>query len=283
MKANYYDLFDMIAEDAGKFLSETENRPVSSEKYSAEETIKSVLERIADRKVIPKKSYRKRLWVRLLIAAIIVLSLSGITFAAYQYDLFQDGAALITDENRDLVGKEMQGDFSEVSIYDKYGNLVSGPGEAPEPTLDEILGDSTVITAVEDPDDLYLYPSSIAYFAVKEGRSSCTTPEVIFDNNVMVVFTKEDGSGWHLTKGETLVFEGEEYHSEIFPVQPDKGQSVGFHYVFNHTLMNETTSSVGQLDLKFELKAQEDGEYYIGIRGGSSDPISLKEGKIYIR
>ena len=133
MKANYYDLFDMIAEDAGKLLSETENRPVSSEKYSAEETIKSVLERIADRKVIPKKSYRKRLWVRLLIAAIIVLSLSGITFAAYQYDLFQDGAALITDENRDLVGKEMQGISANSAYTINMGILSAVPGKRPSP------------------------------------------------------------------------------------------------------------------------------------------------------
>lgn len=58
--------------------------------------------------------------------------------------------------------------------------------------------------------------------------------EFIFDNSVMVVFTK-NGSGWQLKKKETLVFEHIENPSEINAVIPDRGQSVGFYYVFNNT------------------------------------------------
>lgn len=283
MKISYYDLFDMIAEDAGKLLSQAEQSPIHPENYSPDTTIAAVSGKIKETKRHKKRTQNNTFRLRLLIAAVILLSLSGIAFAAYEYDLFRDGAALITDENRDLVGKEM---YMTASIYDKYGNLISGPGPAPERTLEDVIEETEVITDIEPAvgtNEPFLIPNSITHFAVKESGNSCTTPEIIFDNGVMVIFTKEDGSGWHLKKGETLVFESTEYPSEINAVTPDKGQCVGFYYVFNNTLMRKSDTSLRELDLKYELTAEQDGEYYICLIGASSDPISLMEGKIYKR
>ena len=279
MKVSYYDLFDMIAEDAGKLLSQAEQSPIHPENYSPDNTITAVREKIKGTESHKKRAHKNTFRLRLLIAAVILLSLSGIAFAAYQYELFRDGAALITDENRDLVGKEMHN--LTASVYDKDGNLVSGPGLAPEPTLEAvIIKDIEPAAGTNEPFPL---PHSVTHFAVKENGNSCTTPEIIFDNGVMVIFTKEDGSGWHLKKGETLVFESTEYPSEINAVTPDKGQCVGFYYVFNNTLMRKSDTSLRELDLKYELTAEQDGEYYICLIGASSDPISLMEGKIYVR
>lgn len=275
MKLSYYDAFDIISEDAGKLLASLESQAVNADKYSSKITREEVLKKVRK----PKSVSGKRIRLRLLIAAILILSLSGVAFAASHYDLFRDGAALITDENRDLVGKEME---MTASVYDKDGNLVSGPGLAPEPSLEEVIGDSGIITGAEDHGDLCMIPHSISYFPVDERTFPDTTPEVIFDNGAMIVFTKEDGSGWHLRKGDTLIFETREYHSEINLAQPDKGQSVQFRYVLDHTLMTESTTSAGNLKLRYELRADQDGEYYICIVGCSSDPISLMEGKIYV-
>ncbi len=284
MKVSYYDLFDMIAEDAGKLLSQAEQSPIHPENYSSDTTITAVKEKIKETESQKKRSHKKTFRLHLLIAAVIVLSLSGIACAAYQYDLFKDGAALITDENRDLVGKEIKN--MTASIYDKNGNLVSGPGLAPEPTLEDVIEETDIIKDIEHAagtNEPLPLPHSITHFAVKENGNSCTTPVIIFDNDVMVIFTKEDGSGWHLKKGETLVFESTEYPSEINAVTPDKGQCVGFYYVFNNTLMRKSDTSLRELDLKYELTAERDGEYYICLIGASSDPISLMEGKIYKR
>ena len=49
--------------------------------------------------------------------------------------------ALITDENRDLIGKDA---CLTWTVYDKDGNYVRGT--APEPTQD-IFGDSKIITS----------------------------------------------------------------------------------------------------------------------------------------
>lgn len=284
MKVSYYDLFDMIAEDAGKLLSQAEQSPIHPENYSPDNTITAVREKIKGTESHKKRAHKNTFRLRLLIAAVILLSLSGIAFAAYQYELFRDGAALITDENRDLVGKEMHN--LTASVYDKDGNLVSGPGLAPEPTLEDVMKETDIIKDIEPAagtNEPFPLPHSVTHFAVKENGNSCTTPEIIFDNGVMVIFTKENGSGWHLKKGETLVFESTEYPSEINAVTPDKGQCVGFYYVFNNTLMRKSDTSLRELDLKYELTAEQDGEYYICLIGASSDPISLMEGKIYVR
>lgn len=284
MKVSYYDLFDMIAEDAGKLLSQAEQSPIHPENYSPDATITAVRGKIKETASHKKRTHKNTFRLRLLIAAVILLSLSGIALAAYQYELFRDGAALITDENRDLVGKEMHN--LTASVYDKDGNLVSGPGLAPEPTLEDVMKETDIIKDIEPAagtNEPFPLPHSVTHFAVKENGNSCTTPEIIFDNGVMVIFTKEDGSGWHLKKGETLVFESTEYPSEINAVTPDKGQCVGFYYVFNNTLMRKSDTSLRELDLKYELTAEQDGEYYICLIGASSDPISLMEGKIYVR
>ena len=284
MKVSYYDLFDMIAEDAGKLLSQAEQSPIHPENYSPDATITAVREKIKGTESHKKCAHKNTFRLRLLIAAVILLSLSGIAFAAYQYDLFEDGAALISDENRDLVG--IATTRGEASVYDKDGNLVSGPGLAPKRTLEDVIEETDIIKDIEPAagtNEPFLIPHSVTHFTVKESGNSCTTPEIIFDNGVMVIFTKEDGSGWHLKKGETLVFESTEYPSEINAVTPDKGQCVGFYYVFNNTLMRKSETSLRELDLKYELTAEHDGEYYICLIGASSDPISLMEGKIYKR
>lgn len=46
MKVSYYDLFDMIAEDAGKLLSQAEQSPIHPENYSPDNTITAVREKI---------------------------------------------------------------------------------------------------------------------------------------------------------------------------------------------------------------------------------------------
>ena len=284
MKVSYYNLFDMIAEDAGKLLSQAEQSPIHPENYSPDATITAVREKIKGTESHKKCAHKNTFRLRLLIAAVILLSLSGIAFAAYQYDLFEDGAALISDENRDLVG--IATTRGEASVYDKDGNLVSGPGLAPKRTLEDVIEETDIIKDIEPAagtNEPFLIPHSVTHFTVKESGNSCTTPEIIFDNGVMVIFTKEDGSGWKLKKGETLVFEGTEYPSKINTMNLDKAQNIGFHYIFNNTLMRKGSASTKELDLKYGVTAERNGEYYICLIGASAGHVSLMEGEIYVR
>ena len=84
MKVSYYDLFDMIAEDAGKLLSQAEQSPIHPENYSPDTTIAAVSGKIKETKRHKKRTHKNTFRLRLLIAAVILLSLSGIAFAAYE-------------------------------------------------------------------------------------------------------------------------------------------------------------------------------------------------------
>ena len=123
-------------------------------------------------------------------------------------------------------------------------------------------------------------PNTITEFAVTGDSGRYTTPEIIFGNNDLVIFEKEDGSGWKLDKGETLVFQVTEYESEI---NWGRGQIISFYYICNRDILKGKTEPRKALDQTFEITAEKDGEYYICLLGASSDPISLKEGSIVIK
>lgn len=105
-------------------------------------------------------------------------------------------------------------------------------------------------------------------------------PEFIFTNDSMVILKKEDSSGWDLKKGESLQIQLELYPSEI-NINKVRGQSIRYQYVYDGKLMKEFDSEQG-LSQNYELKASKSGEYYICLVGGSSDPITIKSGKIYL-
>lgn len=299
MKLNMYDAFDLIAEDAVELLAEYDRISERVRKYSAQEVIQTVLGSndgrissdagylpgtnepclVRNEKIL-KKRLRKINWkIRLLAAVLIVAVLSSVSFAFRQRNVRHGyGAELINDTNRDLVGKALT--IEVPKIYDSEGNFVNEEEwldfyGAPDPNL----FDWTTSSMIRKVDSDAHVPATIDEFTVQEDNGKFITPEVIFPNNAMVIFTKKDGSGWHLNKGETLWFEVEEYPSEI---NWEKGQCVHFQYIFNGTLMDGEVIR-GTLNLVYELTADKSGEYYICMVGGSSDPISLKEGKLVIK
>lgn len=269
MKVSYYDIFDMIAGESGELLACYENQPLSEREYTAEETIQNVRKKIGNRKV----KHTKKIRLGLLIAAVFILSFSLIAFSIQRSDILKDGAALVDEENKDLIGSALVS--QEATVVDRNGNAVSG--SVPEETDGkQAINESTIIHSVEDESIL---PNTISYFAVHGNENGYITPEIIFGNGAMVVLTQENGSGWELKRGERLIFETELYPSEV---TNGKGQNIWYGYVCNGKLvMDDHTDEELSLYAKYELEAAEDGEYYICFVGASSDPITLKEGKVY--
>ena len=66
MKVSYYDLFDMIAEDAGKLLSQAEQSPIHPENYSPDTTIAAVSGKIKETKRHKKRTQKNTFRLRLL-------------------------------------------------------------------------------------------------------------------------------------------------------------------------------------------------------------------------
>ncbi len=93
-------------------------------------------------------------------------------------------------------------------------------------------------------------------------------------------FTKEGNKGWKLKKGQTLHFETEEYPSEV---NQGRGQAIIYTYILDGKLMNKDYGDGRRgISQNYDLKAEKSGEYYLCLTGASSDPISIKSGRLYV-
>lgn len=195
---------------------------------------------------------------RIPMSAIVlsfVVSITTITVAADAatggkiYAVIKEffGAEEITDENRNMIGAEI---VDETSLGD--------------PLYEKDWGKE--ITCAPE----VLSPASFDGFAVKEGK----TPEIILLNGACALFCKGDYDEWNLKKGDTLTFEFEKY-----PTHSGISQTVFVGYILNGVMYEG--EPFDEINGCYQLYAKEDGEYYIYVISATSDPVTLKEGKIY--
>lgn len=293
MKISFYELFDLMAEEALELLSEdTPDGGARSSleaapgrdcpSSSAEATIKGVLEMINQREH-PHVFKKKKAIFRFLLAAVIGAGLSAAAVALADQPIIIDGifqkpgAEEINDTNREYVGKRlMAADVTVVSLAEIREEAASRVKRRKKPEIQyEMPG---FIKNIESEEHL---PYAMDTFEAKKEDGYYMTPEVIFTNNAMVIFTKEGNRGWKLKKGQTLHFEAEEYPSEI---NWGRGQTIIYTHIMNGKLMNEEYEGRGRHELlqKYDLQAEKDGEYYLCLVGASSDSISIKNGRLYV-
>lgn len=268
MKINYYEAFDLIAEEAVDLLAEHQSDDSFLDKFSVEDTLNAVHGNMTQKKVVKKRIPMK---IKFLIAAVMVLMVAAVSFA----DENEFKTQLITDENRHLVGKEGMADADSILIIDKEGNIVSGKISEP-PTKREVWGKSTVVKRVKAD----FIPSSVTEIKVKKEGDAYITPEIITWNGDVVILTKGDGDGWELEKGQSLTLDVDLYPNEYFR---ERGQIVVFYKIYNGTFYSEDRESERSIEKHYEIKANRKGEYYIAFGNNSSDSISFKEGVIKIQ
>ena len=253
MKITYNDMFNDISDVAFDVLEENHIfNDETDDMFSSDKTSKDVTGMIHDQKIIRKRRFA----VRSVLLAAALAAMTSMLAIAHNY-----GAALIDDSNRHLVGKE-----SYLSYTITKADEELPPAEAPS---DEVWETAPLIKSHKN---VVITPNTITEFAVTGDSGRYTTPEIIFGNNDLVIFEKEDGSGWKLDKGETLVFQVTEYESEI---NWGRGQIISFYYICNRDILKGKTEPRKALDQTFEITAEKDGEYYICLLGASSDPASL--------
>ena len=264
MKINYYQLFDVVDEYAVEMLIDT---VPNNDSYQT--TVTEVKKMLGNSTVISKNKKNKKLYI--LLAATLVLIVGTIAFANSK-----GGAQLIDESNRHLIGKE---DEMGVIIFDKNGNLVEG--QIPTAPNKDVWKSSSVVKRVESG---FVPPISVTEFKTSHSDGKYITPEIMFTNGEIVIFTKDDGTGWKLKKGDTIVVEISEYDSEVnFGKDPGMGQGIAYFQIINGKFYKDTIHYGDTLEQRFELVAKKSGEYYISLGGNSSDHISLKEGSIYIK
>ncbi|NFO05629.1 hypothetical protein FDB23_16475 [Clostridium botulinum] len=167
------------------------------------------------------------------------------------------GAQYITEENKGLIGTE--------TIYSKNNSYLKSTNEQYTLESNHIIKDIDAEMALDS--------APISEFIVKKENDKYITPEIIGANGSISVFTKEDGSGWTLNKGEELTINFNKYKSKIV-----KDQNIIIGYVLNGKMIKGKTFS--DLLGSYKLTADESGEYYIYIVNSSSDYVAFKEGSI---
>lgn len=261
MKITYNDMFTNISDVAFEILEENDMfNDETDDMFSSDRTCKDVTDMIHEQKTVRKRHFAVK--SVLLVAALAAMS--SIFAIAHN-----TGAALIDDTNRHLVGKGLHGEGQIIGADEEI--------EIPDEPSDGIWETTARIKSYKN---VSISPNSITEFAVSGDAEPYITPEIIFGNNDLVIFEQEDGSGWKLNKGETLVFQATEYKSEV---NHGKGQIIDYFYICNGEILDGNSEPSKTLYQTFELTAEKAGEYYICLLGASSDPISLKEGKIIIK
>ena len=181
--------------------------------------------------------------------------MSSILAIAHNY-----GAALIDDSNRHLVGKGLHGEGQIIGADEEI--------EVPDEPSDGIWETTARIKSYKN---VSISPNSITEFAVSGDAGQYITPEIIFGNNDLVIFEQEDGSGWELNEGETLMIQATEYEAET---NGGNGQGIMYFYICDGEILDGKSEPRKELNQTFELTAEKSGEYYICLLGVSSDPIS---------
>ena len=260
MKINYYQLFDVIDEYAVEMLIDT--APTNN---STETTIREVQKLVSSSTIaIRKKSFKKR---HILLVAILILMTSGLSFA-----LTDKGAELINNSNRHLIGKDEMG---SIIPYEKDGKIVYE--QSPNKRYEDVWKTSTIVKKIEPGTPS---PSTIKEFETLYDNGEYITPEVMFSSGDFIIFTKENGDGWDLQKGDSIVVTINEYKLES---SNDTGQSIVYFQIVDGTIHKEPVYYAKTLEQNFELIAEKSGKYFICLGCNSASRISLKSGKICIK
>ncbi|MDO4600316.1 MAG: hypothetical protein Q4B39_08885 [[Ruminococcus] gnavus] len=270
MKMNYSDMFDCISDKSAEILNEYEEYELNTV-FSAANTEKVVISKIMNREHPVKK--KRKIWKwRVLLAAAMILSASSIVFAVKYWQFPNDGGTqLVPEKNRELIGENIQG---TALIYDSEGNLIN------KEDAESVLGlyDWENCPLIQQIEDETAIPSTFTKIPVKKIGAQYQIPEVIFTSEALVIFTKEDGSGWELNEADEIQISLEEYETKEFRVD---GQMIGYKLIHNGELKKAEEVREG-IRQNCTLSVTEKGEYYPCLIGRSSDITTLKHGTITV-
>lgn len=169
---------------------------------------------------------------------------------------------------------ELQSDYYIVNdgkgnYTDSYGNSANNI----EGLIRNYPAVSRLVMAIEDE---MLEPDSYTEIKpLKEKPKKIIYPELTVENNSVCILTKDDGSGWTLKKGDSLVYEFEKEESIIVDNQT---LLVG---IIQDGVMKEGVV-FRENDGVLSVTAEEDGEYFVYLLSASSEYQTIREGTMKV-
>lgn len=203
---------------------------------------------------------------RLLLCAAVLAAFAVVPASAHMFGSITKTTP-ITDENRELLNEPDIAVASEAPAEENY--------EEPVLLMDnpEKLAEVTEGIIREVAPDAFL-PDTVTVLALSPNSENTgwVIPELLTANGFTTIFTRENGEGWELKKGETLHIQYEIGSTAgTDPKDPKKRMEIGYiadHVFYTGELMKEENFS-------YTLAAPKDGTYYLYN-------INSSDGKIYI-
>ncbi len=127
----------------------------------------------------------------------------------------------------------------------------------------------------ENPD---LFNSATDIALSNSGNSIYTTEEFIYDIYDIAVFTKENGSGWHLNANESLQITIA--IDTTFAASETKGEDMNLAYIKDGRLIIFDLQTITDMPGTFTFIAPEDGDYYLAIINASLSYLKVTTLKI---
>ena len=166
---------------------------------------------------------------------------------------------LISIRNKHLIGKEVI--LNNIEVYNKEDLSEKNT------TLHSIPSNRIVRSS----DDFV--PVSIGIFKTKYKKEKCITPEIIFNNGTIAIFTKANGDSWCLKAGDSVIYSYKKYFNET-----NEKRSMGIGLIKNGNIEGSIIYNEIAGDCLIEIN--EDGNYYLYVANYTSENIALKEGVI---
>jgi len=209
---------------------------------------------------------------RLLLCAVLAAALVAVPVSAHMFGSITETTP-ITDENRELADQPDIA-LAQVAPADETG--------FEEPTL--LMDDPEKLAEVtggiiQKVNEGAFLPDTITVLSLSSNTDGTgwVIPELLTLNGFTTVFTKENGSGWYLKKGETLQMQYQIGTAAKEDSQSPKGMEIGYicdHIFYSGNFMKEQNFS-------YTLTAPEDGTYYLYNINCCSGKIHITGGDIH--
>ena len=203
----------------------------------------------------PKKSSRR---FAVIAAALVALLAAAIgANAASGGKLF--GAIVLNDENRHL------------AKFPDYASMTEAPSG---PSINDVNKPDLTSNIIRDNQLRSLNAGSITNIALMEKDNVFHIPQLLTGNGDLVIFTKEEGDGWDLKKGDKLSIE---YSLDLTnPYSDPKGENMELGFIKNGELIKGSLSK--EKSFAYTVTADEDGVYYFYTENYSAGKIIIESG-----
>jgi len=208
-----------------------------------------------------------------IVCLFVVITLCGVAVSGVQSmkhtapnfveNYMINRATIINDENRMLIGKEVQDNT---------------PLEATHSMMDKADVENDMLKTKEENQivnsfaDKVVQPVNITNFETVDNM----TPEVIIPNGSAAIFGQRNIVGWTCNIGDEVVYKFEKYPSEVV-----NKQTLIVGYILDGVMYpgEKFLEAKGE----YKKKVEKNGEYFIYVINAASDPLTLKSGNIHIK